>query len=246
MAYSTTITPYDLLVASNPDPDNPPTTGGTWTYTGIGSTGAAPFPPAAPGTYNGTLAFAGVDPGDYEYTYTVTSGSCTHSAAVTITKASFTPVANDTCLTARNMAFPYSGGCSEFTEQNLTYECPGQDEPTYDAISTPAAWGSYTYDSDLWYKYTFDPANAPGGIVPNAMAVTVNGADYGAEGITNPVIAVYTTCSAGSLVQADVAPGGSQTVSTVLSGIFGTSFTHYIRVSAPDGQEGKFTISITT
>lgn len=242
---STTITPYDILAANSPA-ETPPTTGGTWTYTGTGSTGVPPFPPAAPGTYNGTLAFAGVANGTYEYTYTVTSGSCTDTSTVTITVSDFTPVANNLCANARNMAFPYSGGCSEFTEQNLSYECPGQNEPTLDPISVPTAWGSATYDSDLWYMFTFNPANAPGGIVPNAMAITVDGSPYGIEGVVNPVIAIYSTCSAGSLVAADVAPGNTQTVSTVVTGVFSSTFTYYIRVSSPNTQEGKFTISITT
>lgn len=243
-----TITPYDILNANNPDPDVDITTGGTWTYTGTGSTGAAPLPPNAPGAYNGTLAFtSSVANGTYEYTYTVTSGGCSHAIPLEIVFSDYTLVPNDDCSTAKNTAFPYGGGCSEWIGERLAGECPGQDDPTYDGtIATPTGWGAATYDADLWYKFSYDPTNNPGGIAPNAMAISVDGSAYGTEGIRNPVIALYSACAAGSIEDTAVAVGNSQLVTLVVGDVFASSFTYYVRVSAPDGFEGKFDISVTT
>jgi hypothetical protein len=242
---STIINLYnDGLVPQHIDQNNPPTISGTWTYTGSGSTGAAPLPPSPPGSYNSDIDFAGVANGVYEYTYTVTNGSCSNDTTVTVTVGDHIPVINDTCATAKVMGFPYGGGCSELTNQTLVAECPGPAEPTFDgSIAAPSQWGSATFDSDLWYQFSYDPANNPGGASPNNMVITVSGTAYGASGITNPAIALYTSCSAGSLQTAEI--GNGQEHSILESGIFNTSFTYYIRVSAPDGSEGKFDISIS-
>lgn len=243
---STIISLYDdILVPNNPDPDNPPTTGGTWSYVGTGSTGSAPLPPAPPGTYNGTIDFAGVANGSWPYKYEVTSGSCTHTSIATVTVGDHVPVVHDDCATAKVMAFPYNNSCYELFGETLVGSCPGPADPDFDSsITAPTAWGSGAFDADVWYQFTYNPASNPGGVAPINMAVSVKGSPYGSNGVTNPAIAIYSSCSSASLVHADISP--NQDITIILSGIFASSFTYYVRVSAPDGSEGKFDIALTT
>lgn len=231
-------TPFDDIGAVS--------TGITWSTTH--TTGSAPLPPAAPGTYNGTLNFTGVAPGSYTYTATVSvtvgSDTCEHVVDITYDLTQHLPVVNDDCVDASVMLFPY-GACFTLEQETILEECPGIDQADFDSsIAKPAAWGSFTYNADVWYKFSYDPSNNPGGVAPINMAINVDGSPYGAEGIQYPALAIYSDCDASDLVIASVSNTQSKTIN--LTGIFASSFTYYIRVSAPQGNEGKFDISITT
>lgn len=237
------IVPYDILTENNGGV--PPTTGGTWTYVGSGSTGAAPLPPAAPGTYGGSLDFTGVtnaDPGTYIYRYTVTSGGCSGYADLDVSNYTQLIVSNNTCATAREILFPYSGGDATLTNQLLGEECPGQAMPTYSAIANPTAWGSLSFSGDLWYELNYDSTYPV--TQPIQMTISVDGAPYGADGITEPFLAIYSACTP-TLVTSDVPIANSQYADISVSGVFTSSFTYYIRVACQAGNEGKFDITVT-
>jgi hypothetical protein len=224
----------------------PPTPGGTWTYVGTGSTGLPPNPPAPPASYNDDIDMSGVDEADagtYIYRYTVTDGICTSIADVDVSKFTHTYVSNNECSSARNLAFPYTGGGAATVDtQDLSYNCPGQAAPTLSGVSIPMQWGTQTYTGDLWYKLSWD-ATYPAPL-PSTMAITVNGVPYGNEGVYEPAIALYDACG-GSLIDADLGPSNLQQCDLIVNGIFGSSFTYYIRVAALEGKEGKYDISIT-
>lgn len=234
-------TPYNDIGAG--------TIGGTWT-TSL-TTGPAPLPPAAPGVYNGTLDFTGVAantdlPYTYEVTTTVGAYTATSTKTITYNLSAHLPVVNDTCATATNMAFPYGGGCYTVVGATILEECPGVDQATFDgSIAAPSQWGTATFDADVWYKFSYNPANNPGGQAPVNMAITVDGTPYPpGEAIENPALAIYSSCSAVSLIDANISNTGVNTI--LISDVFGAPFTYYIRVSARDGEEGKFDLSITT
>lgn len=237
------ITPYNILTEENGGV--PPTTGGTWSYVGSGSTGAPPLPPAAPGAYDGTLDFTGVtnaDPGTYIYRYTVTSGGCSATADVDVSNYTNLLVYNDTCATPRTLVFPYNGGTSTLSNQLLGEACPGQKHPTYSAVANPAAWGALSFAGDLWYEVNYESSYPT--TQPIVMSITVDGSAYGNEGIVEPFLAVYSACTP-TLVKADVPVSNSQTIDLVFHNIFTTDFNYYIRVACQDGNQGKFDIKVT-
>jgi len=240
------ITPYDILTDNNAGVA--PTTGGTWSYVGTGSTGAAPLPPNPPGLYDGTLDFTGVTnapAGTYIYRYTVTSGGCSAYADLDVSNFDHIIVKNDVCASAREIVFPYNGGTATLPNQLLGEACPGQIHPTYSATATPTEWGSATFVGDLWYELNYDATYLPATDIPIVMSITADGIPYGSEGIVEPYLAVYSSCTPG-LVEADVPISGSQSIDIIISDVFTSNFTYYIRVACVDGNQGKFNISVTT
>jgi hypothetical protein len=232
-------TPFNDIT---PADGNTPSTTGTWTYTGEGSTGAAPLPPAAPGAYDSSISFTGVDPGTYPYTYTVTGCDSDSESTVVYTIYEYASVKNDDCAGARNLVFPYQGGVSKLTEQSLSGSCPGSADPTYSVTVTPTAWGGGTFESDVWFKLSFDVDYPVPPII--VMNIQVDGSPYGTGGVVEPYIAVYTNCS-GNLLDAEVPGPGSQEVNVVIDGVFNADFTYYIRVASHAGDEGMFDINVT-
>ncbi len=233
------ITPYNEL---DNNMQGTPTIGGTWSYVGTGSTGAPPLPPNPPATYNGTLDFAGVTPGSYEYQYTVAPGLCKagHSAILTINKYNYSPVANDTCSSAYNIAFPYSGGTNSRKEETNNQTCPGQAYPTDSGVSIPTQWGSGPFQGDMWYKVNY-VSTIPTS-TPLSMTIEIDGTPY-TDHITQPLLAVYSNCSAiPTLV--DAASTSNNKVSLTFDSIFASNFTYYIRVACITGNEGKFDVNI--
>lgn len=222
-----------------------PSTTGTWSYTGTGSTGAAPLPPAPPALYDDDIDFEGVAAGTYPYTYTVTDcdgGDVT--ATVTYTLTNRIAVKNDECSGSRLLVFPYQGGVSKLTEQTLAGNCPGLADPTYSVAPThPTGWGSSSnFSADTWYKVSFDADYPVPPII--VMSITVDGSPYGAEGVYEPFIAIHPDCSTAAL-DSETPFTGSQEVTIVRDSVFNADFTYYIRVSCHTGNEGKFDISIT-
>lgn len=215
-----------------------------WSYVGPGSTGAAPLPPNPPAAYNDDVT---VDPtvanGTYTYRYTVILGAKTSTADLDLVVADQLEPSNDNCADAINLAFPYTGGGSATVDnQTLGEDCPGQLSPTNSGVAIPSKWGSATYSKDLWYKFYWD-ASYPAPL-PSTVTVTVDGKPYGPDGVNQPVIAVYDSCG-GTLVDAEVGIYSKKQADIILSGMFTSSFTYYIRVSAAEGNEGKFDISLT-
>lgn len=218
-----------------------PTAGGTWSTTE--TTGAAPLPPAAPALYDDDMDFDGVAVGSYTYLYTVSSAGCDDDeSTLTVTISKAMPVKNDECSGARVMVFPYNGGTSILYDQTLAAECPGTTAPTLSITALPTVWTGIDVGVDIWYKVTFDETYP---IVPIiATSFTVDGSPYGSEGIVEPLLAIYSDC-AGTLIEADVPQGGAQEINITLTDIFSTAQTFYLRVSCPDGYEGKFDVTLT-
>lgn len=231
------VTPFDSLGVA--------TTGGVWTYVGAGSTGAAPLPPNPPATYDGTLDFTGVAAGSYPYKYTVSDVACASDddTIYTANVSKAIPVKNDECGNARAIVFPYNGGTSIIYDQTLDQECPGTTMPTWSgAIATPTEWSGMTLGVDTWFKVTFDETYPLVPII--ACGFTVDGAPYGNDGITEPVLAIYSDC-VGTLTEAEVPQGGTQEINITLTDIFDSPQNFWLRVSCPSGYEGKFDLILT-
>ncbi len=144
---ASTIVLYDELADA--------TTGGTWAYTGTLSSY-----PAAPGTYNGSVDFATYDAGDYEYTYTVTSGAITHSSTITVAWGGDTPErVNDTCEDYFNLPGTNLANTSfiVIAEEDNRYECGVMASPESDDPDYPGSWNQGTYTGDLWFGFKLQP-----------------------------------------------------------------------------------------
>lgn len=219
-----------------------PTIDGVWSTDE--TTGAAPLPPAAPGAYNDDLDFTGVSDGTYAYTYTVTDGDCEDAKVLSIVVGTQTAPPNDNCAGAIPLLFPYGGGHFTLTNQYNSSVCPGYSSPTAGFVAVPGNWGAGTFIGDVWFKVSYNPANNPVGGTPIVAGISVSTIGIDTDiAMQYPLIAVYSDC-AGTLVQAEV-PGTSTEVTTVLSDVFATSFTYYVRVSCSTGNEGYFNLEIT-
>lgn len=220
---------------------NSMTPGGTWTSS---DDPLAPLFPLPPATYDGSINFSTSKLGTVTYTYTVTNGDCSDSKSIQYTVRNHTPVSNDTCATARVLAFPYSGGTGGVDNQDLRCNCPGHYAPTLSATTLPAGWGNPDlYKADLWYKVQYDAPYAGGIGLPIAMTLSVDGVPYSTNGIKEPVIAMYSDCD--TLEAIETGEANLQQVDLIVTDIFTSSFTKYIRVSAREGDEGKFNMTIT-
>lgn len=223
-------------------------TTGSWSYSGSGSTGAAPLPPAAPALYDDDITFVGVDPGIYPYTYsdsvTVGSDTCDQSKTVTYVVTQSVPSINDNCSGAINVAFPYNTRIIG-VQGNTAGKCPGLAVSTLDgSIAAPAIWGSFTFGGDIWYKISYD-SSIPS-ITPTVMLITVDGEPYvnTNEAIYEPLIAVYSACGAGSFEAGAVSQSNTYKAELMITGVFTSSFTYYVRVCSVEGNEGKFDFEI--
>lgn len=215
------------------------TTGGTWG--GPASCGAPPLPPCAPGVYNGSIAIdaAGITPGDYTYTYTVTDGVATDIKTITYPVTTTTTVENDLCTGAETVAFPSAGGVVILTDQYNEERCPGHADPTTSGIAIPTEWGADTKAGDLWYKINYVPPT--NGFEPISAIISVDGEPYGTSGMVEPMFAIYSDCS-GTLVEAS--HGDDQLASLIISGVFDSAFTYYLRVCSRDVDKGTYNIKI--
>lgn len=137
----TTIVPYNLLTGAN--------TGGTWSYVGTVSPN-----PAAPGTYNGSIDFAGYAAGTYTYRYTVTSGALSDTADVDIlwNGVSVAPV-NNACAGATMISGLQTCPSNTVFLTTNAQNCEQLlQAPTDSGVTEPASW-IYTYGGDLWFKF---------------------------------------------------------------------------------------------
>lgn len=231
-----TITPFNEIGVA--------TTGGTWSYTGSGSTGVAPLPPDPPALYDDELDFDGVAAGTYTYKYTVSEVGCDDAeTTLTINVFKAIPVKNDECSTPRIMVFPYNGGTSITYNQTLDSDCPGTTAPTLSAIDLPTEWDGIDVGVDIWYKVTFDPTYPPVPII--ACSFTVDGNPYGTEGVLEPLLAIYSDCNAVDLIEAEVPQGGTKEINITLTDMFTTAQTFLLRVACPEGYEGNFDLTLT-
>lgn len=224
-----TYTPYDYLL-------NSPDITGTWTNVSV----ITPTP-AAPGSYNGTITFAVTDkPGEHIYRYTVTSGSCNHTADVTFDFTTYTAVTNDTCATATAIAFSGLATSNNLLNQTIIKTCPGPDAPTLTAEPIPTEWGAATYAADIWYTFT-----APADTSAYPVTVTIEGNTFGETGIYGPAVAIYTG-NCGALVQsiASVVNDVAQTNSMTVINAAATSTTYYVRVATTAANQGRFNVTI--
>lgn len=217
--------------------DKGATTGGTWSYVGT----ITPAP-TAPVTYNGTADFTGLTTaGDYEFKYEVTSGGVTTSNIYTVAYDIYDTRTNDTCSTPINIVtFPGYPFLVE-VEDNLAAACPGCESPTDSGTAIPSEWGSGAPFRDLWYR-----AHLSANDEIKFIVVTIDGTPY-SNGITNPVVELYldnigTAC--GSLTPVVASRGAGKTVVTGIAVPSGVQRMLTIRVSAPDGDEGMFSIKI--
>ncbi len=124
------------------------TTGGSWTY--VGTLSPAPSPP---GTYNGSIDFAGYNPGLYVYRYTIPAG---HSADITINwqGTAIAPV-NDACAGGTFISgLLVCPGTTTLTGSNLENCAQNVKSPTDSGVTKPASWTYASYVGDLWYKFT--------------------------------------------------------------------------------------------
>lgn len=227
-----TITPFDSLTNAS--------TGGTWTYTG--TTNPAP---AAPGTHDGTLDFTGFTKDvAYEYTYTVTNGSCSDATKLTINAYDHTVTPNFLCSKATLAPItPTTQDVSyTYTNQDNSSTCPGPSAPVFDSsIAIPAQWESAVeadYAGDLWYSIAVNTAASA------TVTVEVNTSTYAGEAMTYPNLAIYDSCNTGDLLNA-YAPGPTQFFTNGRIDISGaTSNTYYIRVASLLANAGKFNLKL--
>lgn len=227
------IVPYDVLLGA--------TTGGVWTYTG--TLGTFPTPPVL---HDDPLDFTGMTKNlAYEYTYTLTSGSCSDSAKVTIYAYDYSVTQNFICSKSANAGITPTTSDVNYTFINQTNaaSCPGPGAPIFEtAIAVPAAWQSPTdtdYAGDLWYKVTVSTAAS------STLIVEANSSGYAGDAMIYPNIAVYDACATGNLLQA-FAPGTTQFYTSGVINIVGaTSTTYYIRVASLLENAGKFNLKLT-
>lgn len=232
MSCSPITIPYNDINSSTP--------GGTWTSSDDPNAPLFPLPPV---DYDDPIDFTGSKAGTVTYTYTVTNGDCTDSKSIQYTVRAFTPIPNNTCATATVLAFPYGGGTGGVDNQNLSCSCPGNLKPTMSVTPVPAGWGtSSLYKADLWYRFQYTSTYFPTG-QPSSMTISVDGTPYGTQGIKEPVIAVYSNCD--TFFRSAVGEANLQQADLIITDVFTSDFTYYIRVSAREGDEGKFNISIT-
>lgn len=230
------ITPFNELQTLN---NTTLSTTGTWSYVGITSPN-----PAAPGTYNGTLDFtSSTKDVPYVYRYTVTSGSCTDTADITITPLAQTIVQNTIC--SKSSVLP--GIATDVSDTDYTYfgqsnkaACPGIASWSFSATAIPAQWQSSNpldYAGDLWFR--IDVNTSTGG----SIVMAVDSSSYGGNQMYYPNLAIYSDC-AGTLVGA-FAPSivSSLTLGNV-SVPSSTTASYYIRVGSLLGNEGKFNLNV--
>ncbi|MBK6363306.1 MAG: gliding motility-associated C-terminal domain-containing protein [Saprospiraceae bacterium] len=126
--------------------------------------------------------------------------------------------ANDACLNAENTL---TG-----THTNL---CATQDVLNANCANT-------LDDASVWFEYTF-PA------VTTQDAFTVTATPTGSPAINSPLVAIYEGCNAGDVVTDDDGNNCNGTA-TLRCPVPGT--TYLIMVSSEFGDEGDFTIAVTT
>lgn len=229
----TVVTPFELIGTA--------TEGGTWDTDE--TTGVAPLPPDAPALFDDSMDFDGVTPGTYVYRYTVSEAGCDDAVTtVTFNISKGIPVKNDDCVDARSIVFPYNGGTSILHDQTIASSCPGTLAPTMSGTAVPSAWTGLDLGVDVWFKVTFDETYPLVPII--ACSFTIDGTPYGAGGIMEPVLAIYDDC-AGSLLEADVPGGGSQDIDIMIPDVYSSAITFYLRVSCPEGYEGKFDVILS-
>jgi hypothetical protein len=125
--------------------------------------------------------------------------------------------ANDACADANGtLTGTHSNLCA--TQDILNPNCTAQD------------------DASVWFEYTF-PA------VTTQDEFTVTLTPTGTPAITNPVVAVYEACNAGDIMMDEDGNDCNQTA-TIRCPIPGT--TYLIMVSSEFGDEGDFTLAVTT
>lgn len=185
-----------------------------------------------------SVSFSGKPAGTYLYTYTVSSGGCTDVMTLTIyLKAAST---NDTCGTAQAMTWPASNslnGAILACDTNDTLQSPSG------SIQEPITWNS-SHSGDVWYTFTTN-ATVTG-------TIKVDGSSFGANGIRNPQIALYSGgCSTGSfaIISQGAETNGGQSKTIAFEGL-SASTAYKIRVTSgsyngsASGGIGDFVITI--
>ena len=201
---------------------------GTWTRVSV----AGPQPPA---TYNANISFANVATGSYIYRYTVTNGSCTSTADVTVVWTQIAARANDECLGALPLPLPFTYERGFFQTDGLTFagQCPNFAQATASA-NAPAQWGAGTF-VDLWYVVALPPHDQD-----YQFSVTIDGQQYGQQGVISPRIAVYTNCNT-LLSAASPVSGQNTNITQTIT----TPQTLYIRVGRTSTSPSNFSIIIS-
>lgn len=228
------ITPYNEIGAA--------TTGGTWDF--VGSQLSYPTPPSA---YNANMDVSTFKAGMYNYTYTVTNGTCTSVISYVLNLKNSRNSFNNECIGAItiNTHNLLSTGISTLTNQYLSDEdlCASDNailSATLSVDTLPTNW-SPSPTADTWYKILLPQSNTTGSIV----TITFNSIEYDDTGLSDSYVALYTgTC--GALVEEDsVPPSQENTVS--ISYEIPTSNTNpylYIRIGSVNG--GYFNIDVNS
>lgn len=211
--------------------------GGTWTQD-------AGNPATVVLTTPSSVSFSGKPAGTYWYTYTVTSGGCTDLMRLKINLQSSST--NDNCGSAISMPWPSTAPGSSSTALGEILACdtdyaletvPGVDQ-------NPSTWNT-SRSGDVWYSFTTTS------IV--AGSVTVNGSAYGALGIRNPQIALYSggcTIDTFTIVASASETNGNQNL-TLTFPTLSVSTAYKIRISSGEyqgsasGGIGKFNLILT-
>jgi hypothetical protein len=112
------------------------------------------------------------------------------------------------------------------------------------AVDLPIEWDPIEVDRDLWYLVTFDPTYPLVPII--SCSFTVDGGPYGTSGVTEPLLAIYSDCGGpGSLIVAEVPQAGSKSVNIILTDIYTTFHSFYLRVASTAQNAGEFDIALT-
>lgn len=202
------------------------------TYATAGGTWSASFGnPGTPSLATPTAVdFTGEPVGTYAFTYTVNSGSCNDRMNLVITVT--TGSANNACANAISMAHPIS------SISNATIVACDTITNVFTSGNLPSTWDSTTA-KDVWFKFTTGATNLN-------TTITIDGSSFGAQGITNPQVAIYNSdpCTIGTatLVSQAATTDNTRSVSTNIT--LSAITTYHVRVSAPPSNLGKFNIYV--
>lgn len=201
-------------------------TSGGWTASGTNPSSISLSNP-------GAVSFSGANPGEYEFIYTVTGGSCTDTATVRITLLEAS--GNDNCANAYSVNFPVSNANPVSLSSQQIFPCDSDSSFT---LPVPSSWPTGSR-KDVWYKFT-----TTGNFV---ASLTVTGAPYGIEGILQPMLVVYNSAGAPcsnndfTVKSQSAAINGSRVTAVEVAG---TAGTYWVRVAALNANVGKFNLTL--